>query len=70
MATAASSFLAYSSIGFEKTRTEAFDDLKAEQLTLSTKVDEIVQQYDDLKDRIEDDKTVNTSSVLQTFTAS
>ena len=33
----APSFLVYSSIGFEKTNTEAFDDLKAEQNTISTK---------------------------------
>ena len=50
----ASSLLGYSSIGFEKTCTEAFDDLKAEQRAISTKVVEIGKLYRELKGKVEE----------------
>ena len=50
----APSFLGYSSIGFEKTCTEAFDDLKAEQRMISTKVVEIGKLYKELKGKVEE----------------
>ena len=47
-----SSFLTYSSIGFEKTCTEAFDDLKAEQTSIGTRVTEIVKLYRELNVKV------------------
>ena len=55
------SFLAYSSIGFEKTCTEAFDDLKAEQISLSTRVDGIVGLFYDLRAKIDGGQELNAS---------
>ena len=57
----AASFLAYSSIGFEKTCTEAFDDLKAEQISLSTRVDGIVSLYNELRAKLEGGLPLNAS---------
>jgi len=57
----ASSVLGYSSIGFEKTCTEAFDDLKAEQRTISTKVVEIVKLYKELKGKVEEGEELDAS---------
>ena len=64
------SLLGYSSIGFEKTRTEAFEDLRAEQASLTTRIGEMVRLFNDLKDKDFEGEELNASSTLQAFTES
>ena len=49
-----------SSIGFSKTVTEAFADLRNEQAALSTRAKEIVKMYGELKEKDAEDLEVTT----------
>ena len=51
---------AVSSIGFSKTMTEAFADLRNEQAALSTRAKEIVKMYEELKGKDAEDLEVTT----------
>ena len=64
------SLLGYSSIGFDKTKTEAFEDLRAEQSSLLTRIKEMVRLFNDLKDKEIDDDDLGVTATLQAFTES
>ena len=59
------SLLGYSSIGFEKTKTEAFEDLRAEQISLSTRIKEMVRLFNDLKDKEIEDEDLDVTATMQ-----
>ena len=56
----ASNVSAVSSIGFSKTVTEAFSDLRIEQGTLSLRAKEIIKMYEELKEKDAEDLEVTT----------
>ena len=70
MAKAADSFNSYSGIGFQTTLTPAFEDLKAEQASFSTRIQELVKLFNDLKDKPVDADDLDLTTTLQAFTES
>ena len=63
----ASNVSAVSSIGFSKTVTEAFSDLRIEQGTLSLRAKEIIKMYEELKEKEKEADDLEITTEMQEY---